>query len=269
MRVTELIFNAEPIGAALSPVEGIVRMTEARQRGIRFFDAGGSSDGEHAVGAWRGDDHDSIACTTIEVPRGLRPWRDRFDEGVAHARERLEFELAVVRAPKREDRIAELVERMTALTHDGTVRAWGCRDVDERALEAILREATRLDVPPPAWVQNDYNLLRRGDEEGLLQLVASESLGYTARTPLAGGVLAGTRDAPDDEIRRKLAALDRVARDVDSTPAALALWWLRWHPWVTATLVAPRSTRQWEAIDAAGEAREDSALWTRIDALFS
>jgi aryl-alcohol dehydrogenase-like predicted oxidoreductase len=49
---------------------------------------------------------------------------------------------------------------------------------------------------------------------------------------------------------------------------ALALAWLRRHPQVTATIVSPRRTEQWDAVTDAASMDFDDALAEQVGALF-
>ena len=113
---------------------------------------------------------------------------------------------------------------------------------------------------PPDWVQNEYSLLERDDEAGVLPLCAREGLGYTPFSPLAGGWLTGKyrrgeplphgsrmtmRPEPylhlqEDRVFDALEAFEATARERGTTPAALAIAWLLAHGQVTAVVVGPR-----------------------------
>jgi aryl-alcohol dehydrogenase-like predicted oxidoreductase len=113
-------------------------------------------------------------------------------------------------------------------------------------------------------VQNSFSLLDRADENGVLALCASEGLGYTPFSPLAGGWLTGKyrrgeeppagsrmtlRPEPYEHLRTeetfdRLERFEELARERGTTPAALAFAWLLAHPHVTAVVVGPRRPEQ-------------------------
>jgi aryl-alcohol dehydrogenase-like predicted oxidoreductase len=66
----------------------------------------------------------------------------------------------------------------------------------------------------------------------------------------------------------RVASVERIARDCDVSIAALALAWLRQHPLVTATIVSPRRTKQWDAVTEALGTELDGDLAERISAVF-
>ena len=108
-----------------------------------------------------------------------------------------------------------------------------------------------------ASMQNHYNLLYREEEREMLPLCAEEGIGVLPWSPLARGLLAGTRasakdaatttrgatddytgklyDAPSDE--DVIAAVRKVAQGRACPPAAVALAWLLSRPAVTAPIV--------------------------------
>ncbi len=54
-----------------------------------------------------------------------------------------------------------------------------------------LETSDRLGLARYEWVQNEYNLLHRGAEDGVLSVCEREGLGFTPFSPLAGGWLTG------------------------------------------------------------------------------
>ncbi|HEY2657146.1 MAG TPA: aldo/keto reductase [Solirubrobacteraceae bacterium] len=103
-----------------------------------------------------------------------------------------------------EDQLGELV----ALQDEGKIGHIGLSEVTV----AQLRESRRHTTI--ATVQNLYNLSNRSAEE-LLDVCEADSIGFIPWFPLATGELA-TPGGP----------LDRIAHQVDGTPAQLALAWL-------------------------------------------
>jgi 1-deoxyxylulose-5-phosphate synthase len=108
-----------------------------------------------------------------------------------------------------------------------------------------------------ASMQNHYNLLYREEEREMLPLCAEEGIGVLPWSPLARGLLAGSRKnaadkeatarAASDEYTRNLydhpsddaviEAVKSVAAARGLSPAAVALAWLLSRPSVTAPIV--------------------------------
>ena len=154
--------------------------------------------------------------------------------------------------------VAETIGAFEELVAAGSIRAYGGSNVDTAWLEEALQHGR------PAWVQNSFSLLDRGDETGVLPVVAREGLGYTPFSPLAGGWLTGKyrrgeeppagsrmrlRPEPYEHLQEErvydaLEAFAARARERETTPAALAIAWLLAHPHVTAVVVGPRRPEQ-------------------------
>ena len=146
------------------------------------------------------------------------------------------------------------------------------------------RSASRRRSPSPdaqgfarfASMQNHYNLLYREEEREMLPLCAEEGIGVIPWSPLARGLLAGSRKnaadkaatarAASDDYARNLydhpsddaviEAVKRVAAARGLPPAAVALAWLLSRPAVTAPIVGRDEAR----------ASRDGALRARRDA---
>lgn len=176
----------------------------------------------------------------------------------------------------------ETVVALDRLVRDGKVRGLGASNYGGAQLVAALgaaadRGANRYEVLQPL-----YNLYDRQEFERDLAPVCTEhELGVTPYFALASGFLSGKyrrRDdlagrarAPfvehyfDERGSRILAALDAVARDYDTTPAAVALAWLRQQPAVTAPIVSATSSAQFEQLRAAATLTLDAAALARLD----
>ena len=103
-----------------------------------------------------------------------------------------------------EDQLGELV----ALQDEGKIGHIGLSEVTVAQLRESRRHATI------ATVQNLYNLSNRSAED-LLDVCEADSIGFIPWFPLATGRLA-----------KPGSPLDRIAHEVDGTPAQLALAWL-------------------------------------------
>jgi aryl-alcohol dehydrogenase-like predicted oxidoreductase len=137
-------------------------------------------------------------------------------------------------------------------------------------------------------VQNEFSLLARSDEQDLFPLAVGERIGYTAYSPLAGGILsdrylggalpvAGSRidvapgmysGAFTEQNLARVELLGDIARERETSIPGLALAWLRHHPAVTAPIVSPRREHQWDAVREALDIEMDDELAERIGALF-
>lgn len=288
-------FGSSPAlrGQGMTAAEGWRQLDAAAARGIRVIDtadAYGGGESERVVGEWR-PGHDVLVATKV----GNVADRRGVDLTAAHIRRQLRtsverlgrVDLYLTHQPDPATPLEETLTAMAELVADGAIHAYGCCNVDRPGLERILDVADRAGLPRPGWLQNSFNLVDRDDERDLLPVLAAEGLGYTPYSPLAGGILSGryldgARPAPGsraaagdvgyaltDDVLARVRTLARHAAEHGVSTAGLALAWLRWHPRVTAAIVAPRTDDQWRAVDEALTLDLDDPTAQAVGALFS
>lgn len=136
--------------------------------------------------------------------------------------------------------VEEVVGVMSDLVRSGHVRALGLSAVDS----ATVKRAQA--VHEIHAVQNDYSLLRRGEESALLSALRSQAGSFVAYSPLARGLLTGnpmqsltTRDQSDyrrsdprfdaagtAELQLRLSSLWRISKEHGVQPTVVALAWI-------------------------------------------
>ena len=242
---------------------------------------------ERTIGRWREErEHDDVLIATKVgnvVERGqetISLSAEHIERQLALSRSRLgRVDLYVTHAADLRTPLEETVTAFAAAIDSEQIRAWGCSNLTIRELEAWLLAADRAGLPRPALVQNEFSLLNRSSEPDLLPLLAAEGIGFVSFSPLAGGILSDRMvdaallsDGDPDELPEpapgsrlalapamyasaftlsnlaRVVALRKLARELDVSTSGLALAWLRRHPLITATIVAPRRTAQWDAV---------------------
>jgi aryl-alcohol dehydrogenase-like predicted oxidoreductase len=147
------------------------------------------------------------------------------------------------------------VEETMAALHDliqaGKARYIGASGMAAWQFAKMQTAATTNCLTPFVSMQNRYNLVNREDERELLPMCRDLGVGVIPYSPLARGLLAGTRerDGQSHTIRASTASADRPAdfdvqdavRNVASArgvPAAsVALAWLMGQPAVVAPII--------------------------------
>jgi aryl-alcohol dehydrogenase-like predicted oxidoreductase len=164
----------------------------------------------------------------------------------------------------------ETLSAYAQLIQEGKVRAIGGSNYSADRLTQILEVAKNGNLPAYCSLQPLYNLYDREDYEANLEPVAKTwNLGVVPYYSLAAGFLTGKyRSQADLENRargktvekylnerghRILAALDHVAEEYRSTPAAVAIAWLAARPSVTAPIVSATSIEQLDTILGAAD----------------
>ena len=146
---------------------------------------------------------------------------------------------------------------MDLLVSQGKVRYVGASSGPSWKFMKALALADLHGRPRFVSMQNHYNLVYREEEREMLPLCAAEGIAVLPWSPLARGLLAGTRPRPDDRTATPRAASDdyawklydhpadadvmeatrKVAEARGAEMAEVALAWLLSKPVVTAPIV--------------------------------
>jgi len=161
--------------------------------------------------------------------------------------------------------VEETLEAYQQLISEGKVRYIGASNMSPERLRESLDASLEKGLPRYETFQPHYNLLEREKfENGLEPLCLGNGLGVIPYFSLASGFLTGKYRTKADlgkSIRggdmdkhfnerglKILAALDEVAKQLNTTPATAALAWLIHRPSVTAPIVSATSLKQLDAI---------------------
>ena len=275
----------ELFGRGETEEEAFALMDAAFAAGITFFDTAASYGGgrsESWVGRWREERGAPVLLSSkVYWPvsgdpddKGLS--RERILREIEGSLRRLRtdrLDLYLTHEPDPETPIEETLRALDELVRAGKVRAFGASNVDEAQLVEALEMSDRHGFARYEWVQNEYNLLERGPEDGVLSVCEREGLGFTPFSPLAGGWLTGKyrhgepypigsrmtlRGEPyagfeNEETFAAIATFANAAAERGVEPATLAIAWLLSHPRVTAVVVGPRRPEQLDTALAALE----------------
>jgi L-glyceraldehyde 3-phosphate reductase len=175
--------------------------------------------------------------------------------------------------PDPETPLDETVDALVHVVRSGRARYVGLSNYPA----ALTREASRLlrEAGVPCLIhQVRFNLLERGPEQGLLDVLVEEGIGCIPFSPLAQGLLSdryldGT--VPPDsraskphgflkpaaltpQVLARVRALDAIARQRGQPLAGLALRWLLQRPAVCSVLIGASRCEQITAAFAAAHA---------------
>ncbi|MFG1684248.1 aldo/keto reductase [Nonomuraea sp. NPDC049269] len=229
--------------------------------------ATGESTSEMIIGDWlaeRGNRDSIVLATKVGMLKGL--------EGLAPAtiRTAVENSLRRLRTDRidlywahvddRDTPLADTLATFGALIEEGKIRHIGASNYGADRLAEALRVAGDEGLPRYVALQQPYNLVERGYEGELRDVVAREGLSSTPYFSLARGFLTGkytpgtTVDSPragqaasyleTDHGPRVIDALTKVAAERGVEPAAVALAWLAAQPTITAPIASARDVRQ-------------------------
>jgi aryl-alcohol dehydrogenase-like predicted oxidoreductase len=162
------------------------------------------------------------------------------------------------------------------LIRAGKVRFIGASNYSGARLREALETSKRHNLAAYQTLQPHYNLVERQKYEAdLAPVVAASGIAVIPYFSLAGGFLSGkyrseadAKDKPRAGIVGKylnppgfavIAALDQVASDYKSTPAAVALAWLIAQPGITAPIASATNEKQLADLVKAAELKLDAA----------
>jgi aryl-alcohol dehydrogenase-like predicted oxidoreductase len=185
------------------------------------------------------------------------------------------------------DKHTPIDETMSAL-HDlvtsGKVRYIGFSDTPAWKVAQAQMISHFRGTAPLIALQIEYSLLERTVEGELIPMAREFGLGVTPWSPLKSGALSGkytrenagkhqatrgawTLGALNDHTYAVVDELIRIARELDTTPARVALAWVQSRPGVTSTIIGARTMTQLDDNLAALDVRLGAAHIEALDAL--
>lgn len=158
--------------------------------------------------------------------------------------------------------IQNQLETLSELVKEGKIRAIGVSNETPYGVMEFCRIADAFNLPRIATIQNCYNLMNRGMEFGLTEVLYRENISLLAYSPLAFGHLSAKyMDNPQSKgrvtqfrgyaqrykkpnVEPAVAAYAKLARANDLTPAEMALSFV-YHRWfVGSTIIGATSMEQ-------------------------
>jgi aryl-alcohol dehydrogenase-like predicted oxidoreductase len=178
--------------------------------------------------------------------------------------------------------LEETLGAYAQLVKQGKVRAIGASNYGAERLAEALETSRRQGYPRYQSLQPLYNLYDRAEYESKLgPLCRKEGLGVITYFSLASGFLTGkyrekkdlaqrargdrVKDYLNDRGFRILRALDQVAKENKSVPAAVALAWLMARPGITAPIASATNLEQLNDLIAAASLKLDRASLELLD----
>ena len=182
------------------------------------------------------------------------------------------------------DRFTPIDETMRALDDlvaSGKVRYIGFSDTPAWKVAQAHTMASLRGWTPLVALQIEYSLLERSVEGELIPAAMELGLGVTPWSPLRYGVLTGKYSRADratvqpgrgdwvkysltDKAFEVVDLVTKISKELNSTPARVAIAWVQSRPGVASTILGARSVRQLDdnlaAIDLRLTAEQTAAL---------
>lgn len=167
--------------------------------------------------------------------------------------------------------VEEVVSTLTDLVREGKIRYYGFSDVPAWYAARAHTLAELQGQEKPIGLQLEYSLVERSIEREHIPAAREMGMGVCPWSPLASGFLSGkySRKAPTssqgsrlevlkesnnpvfnkftDHNWKVLETLEEVARQLNRTPAEVALNWVVTQPGVTSTILGATKFQQLEA----------------------
>ena len=258
----------------------------AIEAGINFFDTADMYSlgvSEEVTGKWLreyGNLDEIVIGTKVFFPMTNRPnmgglSRKHIQQACEDSLRRLGVETIDLYQIHRLDPVTPMEEMLAALDQlvtQGKVRYIGASSMYAWQFQRLLSLSDQNGWARFVTMQNHYNLVYREEEREMLPLCEDQGIGVIPWSPLARGMLAGTRtklgdsstsrsssdgldqilyDQPSDwEV---VEAVKKVAEARGEPPARIALAWLMSRPAVTAPIVGATKLKHLEDAIAAVE----------------
>lgn len=196
------------------------------------------------------------------------------------------IDVYLLHEPDERTPISETLEGMSRLVDQGKVREIGCSNFSAEQLDEAAAVAADRGLRAFVTVQNEYSLLEREPERGVIEACRRLGMSLMPYFPLASGILTGKyergRPAPEgsrlarpgfqdwlsDDRLEKAERLEEFARAHGHTLLELALSWLAGRPIVSTVIAGATTPEQVRANAAATSAwkltEEDLAEVDRI-----
>jgi aryl-alcohol dehydrogenase-like predicted oxidoreductase len=264
--------------------------------GGNFVDTANSYLVEHGrsetiIGRWmaeRGNRDELVIATKVGGGRGpLRSLRAATIASEAQASlERLQtdrIDLYYAHFDDAETPLEESLRAFDALVRAGTVRHVAASNYTPQRLTAAIELQRELGLAEFTVLQPHYNLVEREYERTLAPVAEAFDLAVAPYFGLAKGFLTGKYRPGAEAVESQraeaaraylerggaavLETLDEVAAAHDTTPAAVALAWLRAQPRVVAPIASARTIEQLQQILPSATLALDAAEVERLSAV--
>ena len=259
-------------------VAGGGRMIDTADVYSAWVDGHAGGESETVIGEWlrRRGRRDDVMITTkvgmLEIGgrKGLAP--AHIAAAIDASLTRLQTDYVDLYLTHRDDPtqdFAAVAEAFDALVKAGKVRVVGGSNFTADRLAAAIEVQEAGGSARYQALQNQYNLLERGDYEGAVQrYCVDHDIGMTPYYALASGYLSGKYRTPADlrgtrsgSVKkymegngpRVLAALDAVAEQTGASAVQISLAWIAAQPGIAAPIASATSVAQLEELLGAME----------------
>jgi aryl-alcohol dehydrogenase-like predicted oxidoreductase len=296
LKVSVVGVGCNNFGGRMGREETAAVVNAALDAGITLFDTadvyGGAKSETYLAGALGSRRDEVVVATKFGAPYaghegGASPTYIR--TAVEDSLTRLgtdRIDLYQLHVPDQKTPLAETLGTLDELVAEGKVREIGCSNFSTALLEEAAA-AVPDSGPGFVSVQNQYSILHRDPEDGVLEECDRTGMAFLPYFPLAMGVLSGKYHAGEpppggtrlagmgeraatqltEERLSKVAALDELARRSGHTVLDLAFAWLLSRPEVASVIAGATRPEQIRENVAAGGWRVGDDVVAEVDAI--
>ena len=302
LEVPVIMLGGNVFGWTVNEADSFRLLDAAFDSGLNFIDTadvysrwipghvGGES--ETILGKWfaRSGKRDKVVIATklgMDMGDGKQGLSAKYMvEAVEASLRRLQTDRIDLYQSHKDDDKTPLEETLGAfdkLVKQGKVRFIGASNYNGARLRTAMETSKRNHLASYVTLQPHYNLVEREPyETDLAPVVAEYGLGLIPYFSLAGGFLTGKYRTPADVEGKARAgivgkyvnprglavldALDAVAKEYNSTPAAAALAWLNAQPGILAPIASATNEKQLADLVAAADLKLDAASLAKLSA---
>jgi aryl-alcohol dehydrogenase-like predicted oxidoreductase len=279
LNIVPIVFGGNVFGWTIDEQKSFEILDHFVASGFNFIDTAdvysrwkpGNNGGESEtiIGNWlkkQNKRHDVILATKVgsDMGQGKSLKKDYIIDEVEHSLTRLQTDYIDLYFSHYDDESTPVEETLSAyesLIKAGKVRWIGASNFSPERLKESLISSNEHNLPRYQVYQPGYNLFDRAEFETDHEKICLEhDLGVVSYYSLASGFLTG-KYRNDDDLKKSqrgagvkkylnergfkiLDALDQVADQHQTEPAAVALAWLIYHPSITAPIASVTDVNQ-------------------------
>jgi aryl-alcohol dehydrogenase-like predicted oxidoreductase len=299
--VSRLCLGTMNFGSQTSEPDSFAIMDSAHASGINFFDTAnryggslGSGATESIIGRWfaQGGGRRDKTVLATKLFGDMGDWPNEGGLSALNIRRALDASLQRLQTDYIDlyqfhhvDRATpwdEIWQAMETAVAQGKILYAGSSNFAGWHIATAQAEAHKRGFTGLVSEQSIYNLLKREIELEVIPAIVGNGLGLVPWSPLNGGLLGGVVRNHDEGKRRlegraadtlathraAIEEYETFAAELGIAPGDLALGWLLHQPAVTAPIVGPRTSDQFDASLRALEVRLDAATLERLDQIF-
>ncbi len=271
LSVSRLCLGTMNFGPETAETDSFAIMDKAHELGINFFDTAdvygwkkGEGITEQIVGRWfaQGGNRREKTVIATKVYGDMGDWPNESKLSALHIKRACEASLRRMQTDYIDlyqmhhiDRATpweEIWQAMEQLVREGKVLYVGSSNFAGWHITMANEIAKNRHFMGLVSEQSLYNLAARTIELEVVPACEHYGVGIIPWSPLAGGILGGTKDQGQRRTRSKaftekadqLAAYETFCDSIGEKPADVALAWLLNNPVVTAPIIGPRTMDQ-------------------------